>query len=303
MIYHPFRHLGLKALSVAIALLAWLSVSGEQTVERSLRVPLELQNIPDQLELVEIPPQGVDVRIRGSSGLLSHLAPGDIVAVIDLSDARPGRRLFALTPDRVHGPSGVQVGQVSPSTITLEFQRTAVRAVKVQPSIEGQPAAGYEVQGFTCQPDAVEVAGPDTLLKQLSRVMTERVSVAGATRDVREVVTLGVASAGLRLKNPGKATVTVHVRPLPLERSFRGVSVILRNVPGGLRGQVSPADVQVDVKGPRENVEFLTSEAFTASLDLAGLRPGRYNLQVHIDAPPRVEVLRVDPASVVVRIR
>ncbi len=49
MRYHPFRNLGLKALSVAIALLLWLSVSGEQIVERSLRVPLELQNIPDKL--------------------------------------------------------------------------------------------------------------------------------------------------------------------------------------------------------------------------------------------------------------
>src|SRR5262249_36708870 len=47
----PFRHLGLKALSLVLALLLWMIVSGEETVERGLRVPLELQQVPAGLEL------------------------------------------------------------------------------------------------------------------------------------------------------------------------------------------------------------------------------------------------------------
>ncbi len=303
MTYHPFRNLGLKALSVAIALLIWLSVSGEQIVERSLRVPLELQNIPDKLELVDIPPPAVDVRVRGASGLLSHLASGDIVAVLDLSSARPGRRLFPLTLDRVRGPSGVQVGQVSPSTIWLEFQQSGTRMVRVEPQTEGRPASGYAIESISCQPESVEVVGPETLLEQLSRVMTEPISVAGATRSVRETVTMGVAAPGLRLKTPGKAVVTVNIEPVPLTRSIRGVPVRLRNLAPRRAGQATPAEVTIDVKGTKEAVEGLTAEALAASVDLAGLRPGRYNLRVSLVAPPRVDVLRVEPANVVVRIK
>ena len=52
----PFRHLGLKALSLVLALLLWMIVSGEETVERGLRVPLELQQVPVGLELTgEVP--------------------------------------------------------------------------------------------------------------------------------------------------------------------------------------------------------------------------------------------------------
>ena len=47
-----FRHLGLKVVSVALAALLWLLVSGEQIVERALRIPLEFTNLPAQLELV-----------------------------------------------------------------------------------------------------------------------------------------------------------------------------------------------------------------------------------------------------------
>jgi hypothetical protein len=303
MMYHPFRHLGLKALSVAIAVLLWLSVSGEQIVERSLRVPLELQNNPVSLELVDIPPPGVDVRVRGASGLLSHLAPGDIVAVLDLALARPGRRLFPLTPDRVRGPAGIDVAQVSPSTIALEFERSATRSVRVAPSIEGQPAQGYEIEDVRCQPESADVVGPDTVLRQLNKVITEPILVAGATGPIRETVTMGVAVPGLRLKTPGKATVTVNIRPLPVQRVIRGVPIRLRNLAPRLAGQLTPADVTIDLKGPREIVESLASESIAAFVDLAGLRPGRYNLQVHVEPPQRVEILRVEPATVVARIK
>jgi hypothetical protein len=46
MAIRGFRHLGLKFLSIALASLLWLVVSGEQTVERALRVPLEFTNLP-----------------------------------------------------------------------------------------------------------------------------------------------------------------------------------------------------------------------------------------------------------------
>jgi len=45
-------------------------------------------------------PSNVDVRVRGASSTLGQLAPGDVVAVLDLSVARAGRRLFHLAPIR-----------------------------------------------------------------------------------------------------------------------------------------------------------------------------------------------------------
>ena len=95
MSYHPFRHLGLKTVALALATLLWLSVAGEHIVERIMRVPLEFRNIPSELEVVGDPPATVDVRLRGSSGLLSRLEGTDVVAVIDLGHRAP--RLAALS--------------------------------------------------------------------------------------------------------------------------------------------------------------------------------------------------------------
>src|SRR6476660_7594865 len=102
--FWPFRHLGAKLFSLVAAVLLWVMVSGEETVERGLRVPLELQQFPDAMEISGELPTTVDVRLRGGSTALSRMAPGDVVAVLDLRGARPGQRVFPLTPEQVRAP-------------------------------------------------------------------------------------------------------------------------------------------------------------------------------------------------------
>lgn len=213
MAYHPFRNLGLKFLSICIAALLWLVVAGERVVERVMRAPVEMQNLPEGLELVGNPPDTVEVRLRGPSGALSRMAAGDMAAVIDLGTARPGRRLFHITQGNVSVPYGMEVVQVGPATLTMEFEMSGVRVVPVEPDVEGHPPAGYEVTRVTSDPETVEVAGPESALKRLRAAITEPVSVADQTRPVREVVTIGVPDPSLRLVTPQTAVVTVTIAP------------------------------------------------------------------------------------------
>jgi len=213
MAYHPFRNLGLKFLSTLVAFLLWLVVAGERVVERVMRAPVEFQNLPAGLELVGNPPDTVEVRLRGSSGALSRIGAGDMSAVIDLSTARPGRRLFHITQSQVNVPYGIDIVQVGPSTLTMEFEMSGIRLVKVEPDIDGRPADGYEVTSVTSVPEQVEVSGPENALKRLVAAITEPVSVTDQTRTVREVVTIGVPDSTLRLRTPQTAVVTVTISP------------------------------------------------------------------------------------------
>ena len=189
----PLRNIWLKFLSISIAALLWLVVAGDRVVERALRVPVEFQNLPQGLEIVGEPPESLDVRVRASSGTLGRLAPGDMAAVIDLRNARTGRRLFHLTASNVKAPYGIEVVQLAPATLPISFENSAVRLVQVRPSIEGRPAPGFEVADVTAKPAVVEVIGPESALRGLDEAMTEPISVADASRPVREVVTIGVA--------------------------------------------------------------------------------------------------------------
>ena len=296
-----FRHLWLKVLSVGLALLLWMVVAGEEMVERGLRVPLELLQVPSGIELLGDVPTTVDVRVRGASGTLSRVGQGDVVAVLDLRTAKSGRRLFPIGPDQVRVPYGVQVVQVMPSAVALAFEASASRQVPVVPSVDGRPAAGYVVGPMTAEPPSVEVIGPESMVKRVAEVLTEPVTVTGAKEAVRETVSLGVLDPSLRLKS-ARALVTVQVVPAPLERTLRNRPVHLRNVASTLEAQAVPSQVDLAIRGNRDALNRVGSDDVVAYVDLAGLGPGQYSLTVHADAPPDAGVTRVEPASVQVRI-
>jgi YbbR domain-containing protein len=303
MIYHPFRHLRLKVLALALATLLWFTVAGEHVVERGMRVPLEFRNIPESLEITGDPPSTVDVRLRGSAAVLGRLDPGEVVAVLDVAGARPGSRLFHMRSDEVRTPFGVEVSQVLPSTVSLELERSATRVVPVVPALEGEPAAGYVVGRRSSEPATVTVLGPESHVRQLSEATTEPVNIEGRHDGIRDVVTVGVADAAVRLEKPLSATVLVEIWPAPVERELGGVPVRWRNLGTGLRAQVTPSIARVSVRGREEALREVQADAIDAFVDLAGLGAGRYNLRVQVDPSEAFGVNTIIPSVVEVTIR
>jgi YbbR domain-containing protein len=298
-----FRNLGLKALSVAIAVLLWLTLSGEQIVERGIRVPLELQNLPEDLLLVEDPPEFVEVRVRGASGAVSRIGPGDLAAVIDVSSVRPGRRLFHLTTDQVRVPVGVEATAASPPTIALAFERAGTREVPVLPAVEGEPAPGYVVGRATSDPQKVTVLGPESRLAALTSAITEPVVIDGAKENREETVTVGVLDPSVRLETPQSARVVVEIVPAPVEHTAVDVPVRLRAASPNLTARVRPQVVDVRIRGSREALSRMPIQSVVAFVDVSGLGPGRYSLPVQVEPSRTFGVVGVEPALVQVDIR
>ena len=298
----PFRHFGLKALSVGLAALLWLVIAGEETVERGLRIPLELQQFPEGLELQSEAPALVDVRVRGSSGALSRMGPGDVVAVLDLHAAGSGQRLLSLTPDQVRTPLGVQVVQVTPATVALVFEHTGTRQVPIAPAVEGSPEPGYIVGKITADPATVEVVGPKSAVERATDAVTEPVSVSGARASVTRSVTVGVLDPSLRLKGPRSTTVTIQVLPGPIEQAVADGTVRFQNLGASLAAQALPNVVRVILHDSRQGPHHVGTEDVVAYVDLTGLGAGEYSLPVRVDASQQAGVSRIDPATVRVRI-
>ena len=299
MALRGFRHIGLKILSLALAALLWLVVAGEQIVERALRIPLEFTNLPARLELVGDPPTVVDVRVRGSSGALSRVAAGELVAVLDLRTARAGQRLFHLTGSDVRAPFGIDVVQISPSNVSVAFEPSATKVVPVVPGLEGEPADGYVAGTVTSNPATVEVVGPTGAVARLTGAITEPVSIAGATRPVSDMVNIGVADPTVRLVEPRSAEVTVSIVGAPVEWAIAGIPI---RRPEHASLEVVPTEVTVFVRGPRDTRGSRVGD-FEATIDIEGLQPGTFQLPVTVIPPARVGIIKIEPPHVRVRIR
>ena len=139
------------------------------------------------LELQGETPSTVDVRVRGASGDLSRLSPGDLVAVVDLHGARAGQRLFHLTPGTSARPlrRGGRADQSSHPRAELREVLLAQSAHR--PGRRGKPARLRHRQGRIEPP----LAG-----------LSAQSSVAGCRGDHR-------AGGAGRRQEPLKQTVSV----------------------------------------------------------------------------------------------
>ena len=147
-----------------------------------------------------------------------------------------------------------------------------------------------------------EVVGPESAVKRVTEAVTEPVSVAGAHERVQQTVAIGLLDPSLRLKNVRTAMVTVQIGLAPLERTLHGRPVHLRNLAPTLEAQAIPSTVDLTIRGNRTALGRVEVDDVVAYIDVGGLGPGQYTLNVHAEAAPEAGVTHVEPASVQVQI-
>jgi YbbR domain-containing protein len=290
-------------LAIVLASVLWFTVAGEHVVERSLRVPLAVRNLPTSLEIVGDLPAAVDVRVRGSSAQLSRLDAGEVVAMVDLTGARPGSRLFHLRTDEVRVPYGIDVAQVMPPSLSLSLEKSAQRTVPIVPATDGDPAPGFVVGRISAEPSTIQIIGPESHVREVAEATTEPVEIDGKSERVRDVVAVGVTDSSVRLAQPLSATVVVEISPAPVEREVSGVPVRWRDLGQGLSARVAPPVVRVTIRGLREALSAVRPDAIDAFVDLTGLGPGQYTLRVQVDPSQTFGVGAVTPGNVSVIIK
>src|SRR5438552_4138227 len=132
-----------KLISVALATLLWMTISGQANSEIGMTIPLEYRNIPSRLEIVGDTTNTVEVRLRGSSTLIKEISPKDISVTVDLIGLRAGEKIIQLTAQNVKSLFGLEVVRVNPSQVKLVVERTLSKTVPVLLRVEGEPAPGF----------------------------------------------------------------------------------------------------------------------------------------------------------------
>lgn len=213
-----FRNFGTKLLALAIACATWWVVSGdrrERISERSYRIPLSIVNVPAGTMVVSPLPDAVDVRVRGPFTPLRQLDPSKLDAVVDLIEARPGERRYALAPEDINVPRNVEVISISPPEIQIELDSIAEKQVPILPDLQGRPAAGWALEDAAAEPRVARIAGPSGALARTAAVRTEPVSIEGREGSFSVPTTVAAQAPGVRIREGQIVTVRVRMRALP----------------------------------------------------------------------------------------
>ena len=259
----------LKLLSLAIAIVLWLLVTGQnQPVTAHVNVQLNFIR-PPALEISNDPPRTVDVMLTGSRNKLDDLTSLDLVATVDISDQHAGERVLRLADKaQIILPQGIKVDAFQPSAIPIRLEEMVERQVEVEPKLEGKPADGFEVYSAYPNKGSVAVRGPASRVNALQKVSTESIWLGGHNESFTAPnVALDVPDPKVDLLEP-MVNVAVEIGERRIEKTFTDVPVTTDN-----GSKVEPATISITVLGVASYLESLKPEELKIVLQGEDLRP------------------------------
>jgi YbbR domain-containing protein len=258
----------LKLLSLAIAIVLWLVVTGQnQPVTAHVNVQLNFIR-PPSLEISNDPPRTVDVMLTGSRNKLDDLTTLDLVATVDISDQRSGERVLRLADKaQIALPQGVKVDGFQPSAIPVRLEPIVERQVPIEAKLEGKAADDYEVYSVRPDKGSVTVRGPESHVIGLQKVQTESVLLTGHKESFTATsVAIDVADAKVDVVDP-VVNVEVEIGERRTEKSYPGVAAEAAD-----GGHVQPASASVTLLGPASMLDSLQPADLKIVVDQNGSR-------------------------------
>ncbi|MBI3592490.1 MAG: hypothetical protein HY099_03260 [Nitrospirae bacterium] len=204
-----FSNIGIKILSVVLALSTWIFVTSRGQTEMAVDAHIGFKNVPKGLEILRENVKTVSLNLRGHERLLKSLRPMDIGVVIDLSNARKGEATYYFDKGNVVAPRSVEILRMEPTSVKVTLDESISKVVPVKASFTGRPENGYKIASIEVKPSSVRIEGAKTELARIAVLRTETIDITGLDTDIMQNVRLNTNGRNIRTKT---LEVTLNIR-------------------------------------------------------------------------------------------
>lgn len=180
----------IKFGSILFAISLWYFVSGEDRVDMSVQVPVEIVNLPLDLVISNQFKNQLEVAVSGPRSMIRNLSGKKISRSIDLSKAAPGNMVIRNSPDSVSFPHGIKVSRIKPAQIILLLDRLIQKEVSIKYVTLGDPPEGYTLGAILLEPDKLNLSGPEAILGRERIIRTQPIDLTGMEQSTVNQVSL-----------------------------------------------------------------------------------------------------------------
>ena len=288
-----FRNIELKLISLTIATILWIMVTGKDYRYGDFSIPLEYKGLPENLIIVSTGADNseikdVTVRIRASETIIKTLNESYMFMRIDVSALGEGHRTIRLNEDMVMGkPPGAEITDIFPTSLELNIESMLIKSsVVVNTEILGKPAENFEISQIVCDPPAVSLKGPKSAVEKVEKVSTTPVKVEGLSSGIRQDLHIVPPNPRVTVI-PENVNLSIQIREKFIIQAFRDIRVTLRNTEYTTR--VNPRTLSVWVQGPISQIQKITARNIKAIIELKGDEPKRKDLKMEpqLECSPR----------------
>ena len=176
-----FNNWGLKTSALVLAILVWAIISGRERTfsEKTLKIPVEVVNVSENVEVVNLRPEEVTVSLKGASKFVAAVTPESHPIKIDLKNIKESSKLNYFAEDYLEIPKGVQLVSIHPKMIEVYVEEFATREVPVKIRFRGRLPAHLRLKSAKVVPDRVTIMGYKSQINDIDVVLTEEVDLDG----------------------------------------------------------------------------------------------------------------------------
>jgi YbbR domain-containing protein len=243
-----------KVVCVLLAIILWLYISKTNKGELEYKIPITFINLPETLVKSKISNRYVTAILTGKKDNLKNINIKSIKAVVNLEQPEIGiNKTYSIDLIKDEIPENIDLN-LSIKDVSLVVERKITKKVIVKANIVDKVLNGYVLGRIMIVPESINISGPESLLKTIDFVQTEKISIAKASGRF-------IKDAAIENKDiPDVNIDTLKVRVIiPIVESVNSVEfkkkVILKNINNNYNYILNPEEVSAYLQSDKPNIE------------------------------------------------
>ena len=252
-------------LIVLFSIMLWVYVSFSGDYSITLKLPVEIENIPSGYALSSISTNSVSISIKGQGWQLAQNTLGRNPKFKVLCKGKKKKQKISVRNEFVNNPwlsSTLQIVEASPQNIELTIEQIKTKKVEVIPIVSYEFKPGYGlVSRIKVEPDSVVVIGPESKVEKIEFVQTKLEIFEKLDHSISEVIPL-VKSKYLNY-NIDRCKISFEVEKI-VDKSIDNVPVETKGVPPSQQLVLTPNNIRVVLRGGINRLSKLSAKDIKA---------------------------------------
>ncbi|HQO09653.1 MAG TPA: YbbR-like domain-containing protein [Clostridiales bacterium] len=274
-----------KLIIFILCTVLWFYINLQKDFENIINIPITVSNIQKGKTLLNPIPATARVKIKskGKAILMSDFNNEifleiDATGFSDSVNVRLNTDQFVKTVDRDIDPVSIY----QPLEVILQFDRSLTKKVPVKVNSEISLAPGYiNSGGFITEPDSVTISGPESKVKKIERIESEKDIKNDLIKDYSTKIRLILPESEVIRYSSTNVSVFQKI-------SRKGISVFktpvrILNKPEKINLIIDPVAVDISVTGPVDELQKITPESFGATVDYNELDKTDFQIPLKIE--------------------
>ncbi len=295
----------LKFLSLFLSLFLWAYILNSEKLSFEKIVYLDYI-LPEDMIFSQKPPQEVIFNIEGPRAFIKTVLDRDDRILIDLNRVNQKKQLsfyVDFNSAQLNLPFGMIVENVSLRRIPIKLERKFTKILPLKLEYSSSFPEGFSFQKFQVTASEVEVQGPKSILESLRSISTRPIdfdSLIGHDSLVLEPV---LPDDRLSFSRNEEIKINYVLKLNSTELLLKDIPIKFLSKNKNIFSKIKKASVRVKLDKIALKNRSNISSSVQIWADISASKTGEVNIPLNVVLPPGVELLEVNPKSILVNIQ